>query len=136
MSRHTPIRSTLAGVFAAVFGSIDYALRAAAAVQDAAQDDAPRVASRRRRATGDTQRSKARGSTAARSARQRPLPADVARALQLLGLPARALPSPDELRRARNAAILTAHPDRGGSNAAAARVIEAYRIVAGAIPQS
>lgn len=74
--------------------------------------------------------------TGRRSSRQPALPADVARACAVLGLPTSRLPSPAALRKARNAAILKAHPDRGGSDAAADRVVQAYRIVAGAIPQS
>lgn len=126
------IRATIAGAFAFIAGGVAQALREAVKIQTATP-----VARRRRRTTGV-----AAGKASPRSSRprarstQRRLPADVERALSVLALPAGRVPSPEHLRRARNAAILNAHPDRGGSNAAAARVNEAYRIVAGALPQS
>lgn len=131
-SRAPGIRDVIAGVFGVIGASLHEALRLAAA----SSNNATGGASSRRRATDSPRRSKTRRSTAARSREQRRLPAGLERALSVLALPAGRLPSPEHLRRARNAAIMNAHPDRGGTTAAAARVIEAYRIVAGALPQS
>lgn len=46
--------------------------------------------------------------------------------LVALGLPGLSIPSPEEIRTAYRAEMLRVHPDRGGSNAAAARVAAAY----------
>lgn len=126
------IRATIAGAFAFIAGGVAQALREAVKIQTAT----PVSPRGRGVGRGTARKASPRSSRPRARATQRRLPADVEHALSVLALPESRLPSPDRLRRARNAAILNAHPDRGGSNAAAARVNEAYRIVAGAIPQS
>lgn len=52
---------------------------------------------------------------------------DVVEACKCLGLTS--VPTPDDLRRAYRTAMMTAHPDRGGSEEAAKEVIKSYRTI-------
>ncbi len=77
-----------------------------------------------------------RGETPVDATRPREMPAEwkpIAAALVVLGLPRSRLPGMAELKAARNRAIRANHPDRGGTNAKAAAINEAFRVVRDAI---